>query len=474
MKEGGKRGPNILLITADQLRFDSIEPSGIHPVKTPNLLALSRESVTFANAYTHFPVCCPARQTLLHGRRPESFGALWNYSGALPTGSLQPDMFTWTRALRERGYTNVYLGKWGVHPTLDATSFGYDRYIGEGEYRKFQKERYPNVRYTKGYFGETNPIPVEDSATHWFADRAIEQLKTLSIGEGPWHMALHFSEPHLPCRPSGRFATMYDPAEIKPWAGFADTLEGKPYIQKQQLYNWGIEEYTWEDWAPVVARYFGIVSQLDEAIGRVLQAMEDEGAAEETIVIFTADHGDMCGSHRMMDKHYIMYDDVLRVPLMIRLGACADSPRRLVREEFVYNFMDLPPTILELAGLSGLAETSRFHGTSLLPLLTDGGGPASGWRDSIVSTYNGQQFGLYTQRSIRTTEWKYVWNTSDIDELYDLRRDPEELTNRIGDPELAAALAGMRLRLYERLAADEDPLVANDWMRRQLTEGRKL
>lgn len=466
----GKVAPNMLLITADQLRYDCIESSGVNPVQTPNLLALSKESVTFSNAYSHFPVCCPARQSLLHGRRPETFGALWNYSGALPTTTLQPGDYTWARTLAENGYASVYLGKWGVHPKRDATAFGYDLYIGEDQYREYRNERYPKITYTNGYFGETNPIPVEDSATHWFANQAVTQLRRLQSEQRPWHMALHFSEPHLPCRPSGRFAAMYDPSSIKEWPGFRETFEGKPYIQKQQLLNWGIDRFTWEDWAPIVARYYGIISQLDEAIGVVLHALEEAGAADNTIVIFTADHGDMCGSHRMMDKHYVLYDDVLRVPLMIRWPEAI--PKHSLRDEFVYNFLDLPPTILELLGLQD-HDPGHFQGSSLGPLLT-GKEKHAEWRDSVFSTYNGQQFGLYTQRMIRTQRWKYVWNTTDIDELYDLQTDPAELGNRIVDNDLSGVVKELRLKLYEQLSTDGDPLVDNEWMRRQLLEGRKI
>ena len=256
---------------------------------------------------------------------------------------------------------------------------------------------------------------------------------------------------------------------IPEWDGFRETFRGKPYIQRQQLYSWGIQDYEWRDWAPIVARYYGIISQLDEAVGRVLAALEGIGAAGDTIVIFTADHGDMCGSHRMMDKHYILYDDVVRVPLMIRhpgaSGTGQTSPR------FVYNLLDLGPTVLELAGAEAAPE-QPFHGRSLVPLLRSEDGLAPGeWRDCVVATYNGQQFGLFTQRMIRTDAWKYVWNLTDVDELYDLRQDPAELLNLIGTEEHRGLAADLRGRLYALLRADEDPAVGNEWTRRQLLSG---
>lgn len=465
---GRSRQPNVLLITADQLRHDCVGYSGVYPVSTPHLDALASQSVVFTQAYSPIPVCGPARQALLAGRRAETFGALWNAGGALPVASLSPDAFTWTKALADLGYASSFLGKWSVHPSLDATSFGYDAYIGEAEYRRYAEELFPDVRFTGGFFGETNPIPVEHARTHWLAGKAVRELERLAAGGRPWHLALHFPEPHLPCRPSGRFASMYDPASVPEWAGFRETFADKPYIQRQQLYNWGVESWTWRQWAPVVARYYGVISQMDEAVGIVLSALESIGEADRTIVVFTADHGDLCGSHRMMDKHYILYDDVVRVPLLIRL------PERRGREgvrceKFVYPFLDLAPTLLEMLGVD---PPERLHGRSLLPLLA--GEEPDDWRTFVVSTYNGQQFGLYTQRMIRTDRWKYVWNTTDVDELYDLTLDPGELVNRIGDPANAELVAQLRRELYGQLAADGDALVANEWMRHQLLDGAKL
>jgi arylsulfatase A-like enzyme len=474
--------PNVLLITADQLRYDCVGSSGKYKVQTPGLDLFAAQSVRFTNAYSHIPLCCPARQSLLHGRRAETFGALWNYNGALPIASLQPDAYTWTKTLVENGYATAFLGKWGVHPTLDPTSFGYESYVSEADYRRFQQFQYPNIAYRNGYFGEANPIPLEDSSTHWFANQAAACLKRLQTEGKPWHMAMHFAEPHLPCRPSGRFADMYDPAEVPVWSSFKETFINKPYIQRQQLYNWGVEEYTWENWAPIVARYYGIISQLDEAISTIFRTLEELGAAENTIVIFTADHGDMCGSHRMMDKHYILYDDVVHVPLLIRWPSQWQGG--VSCNQFVYNFLDLPPTLLEILDLNKY-NPGNLQGRSLVSLLSGKENSTQeiacndntvlpNWRDSIVSSYNGQQFGLYTQRMIRTNHWKYIWNPTDTDEMYDLCNDPDELHNRIGDPEISHVISSLRHKLYLQLSVDEDALVANEWMRHQLLHGAKL
>ncbi|HZJ57268.1 MAG TPA: sulfatase/phosphatase domain-containing protein, partial [Clostridia bacterium] len=283
----------------------------------------------------------------------------------------------------------------------------------------------------------------------------------------PWHIRLDFPGPHLPCRPSEDFARMYKAEDIPPWASFKEDFHNKPYIQKQQLYSWDIEDYTWEDWRDTVALYYATITEIDHAIGKVLDRLEELGQAENTIVIYTADHGDMCGGHRMIDKHYILYDDVVKVPLVIRWPGVI--PPSSVRDEFICHFLDIPPTILEVLGQS---IPDSYSGRSMLNLLK--GQKAEGWRTEAVSTYNGQQFGLYTQRMIRNNSWKYIWNTTDIDELYDLEKDPDELYNLMGQEKYMPIVTELRKRLYEILLEEGDGLVKTHWMRNQLINNKKI
>jgi arylsulfatase A-like enzyme len=460
--------PNLLLIVVDQQRYDCIGYSDRYPVRTPNIDRLAGEGMWFSEAYTHIPICSPARQSFLNGRRPETFGGLWNYGISLPVPSLEPSEYAWPRELKKAGYTSAHLGKFNVHPVHGPTAYGYDVHTDSyKEYQKFREARYPDVRWTNGFMGEIDPVPVEDSATHWVARQASEMMEKLQEQGGPWHLRIDFTEPHLPCRPSREFAEMYRPEDIPVWGSFADSFRNKPYIQKQQLVSWEIDHYTWEDWAPIVARYYAVVSQLDDAIGKVLSKLAQLGAERDTLVLFTSDHGDLCGGHRMIDKHYVLYDELVKVPLIARWPGRIQPGSR--NDNFVYNFLDLAPTILEAAELD---IPEFFQGRSLMPILQ--GNVPEDWRDSIVATYNGQQFGLYTQRMIRTRHWKYIWNTTDVDELYHLQEDPNELTNLIHEPQYAETLAMLRRQLYEQLNRDGDGLVRTHWMKNQLLKGKKL
>ena len=463
-----EKKPNILMIVSDQHRYDCTGYSCMYPVKTPNIDRIASEGIWFLNSYTPLPTCCPARQALLSGRRPEALGALWNYDITLKIPFLKTDDYTWTKALEQSGYNMGYIGKWHVSPDYSPLDFGFNDYIPENEYNKFRSEKYPDVpRASYHWGGGKDDIDVEASSTHWLAARANELISRYASEDVPWHIRLDFWEPHLPCQPAGKYADMYKLEDVPQWGSFADTFDNKPYIQKQQLLNWNVENYTWENWAPVVARYYGIISQMDNAIGKVLDYLDAAGLAEDTIVIYTSDHGDMCGGHRMVDKHYILYDDVVRVPLAIRWPGMTEPGS--VCDSFVSNFLDLPPTILDITGLE---KKDFFNGESLLPFLC-GEKPVE-WRQEAVSTYNGQQFGLYTQRMIRNNEWKYIWNTTDVDELYDVVHDPHELINLIHKNEYVEILAEMRKKLYTHLKKDGDWILRTPSLEGQLLNNKKL
>ncbi len=464
--------PNLLLIVSDQLRYDCIGFAQRYPVHTPHIDRLAREGIWFNQAYTHIPLCCPARQSLLNGMRPESFGSHWNYDLSLPIPALSPDGYSWPRELHKMGYATGYLGKWHVHPTFDPTHYGYQDYVSLHDYQLFRRARYGKTEYNRGFFGEPDPVPLADARTHWMADRAIDLITRYEEDhDRPWHIRLDFDEPHLPCRPSMPFASQYNPELVPQWDSFDDSFANKPYIQKQQLLNWDVEHYTWEDWAPTAALYYGLISQMDDAIGKLLMALDQFGIGDDTIVVFTADHGDMCGGHRMMDKHCVMYQDIVHIPFIMRGKGIPSGVRR---DELVYNLLDLPPTLSEWFGF----QPGAFHGRSLSSLCTEikdehveRSQPA--WRTELVSTYNGQQFGLFIQRMITDGRYKLVWNPTDVDELYDLQEDPAELCNRIHDNALKPLLTQLRSKLYDTLLAEGDRFVANPWMKRQLLQGSK-
>lgn len=467
--------PNILLIMADQHRLDCTARGGHPLVRTPALDRLATEGVWFSHAFTPSPICCPARQSLLCGQWPEAHGGLWNI-GTMPLPPFERP--TWTQTLAANGYTLGQVGKWQEHAAKSPLDFGFHDWISPKDYATWRKshglpppqpdgERLGLDPLTARWFGGRDPAPLEATRTHWMAKQTIALMYRYAKEGRPWHIRLNFEEPHLPCFPAEPFASLYPPEHIAPWDNFDDPLAGKPYIQRQQLVSWGLERLTWREWSLYVSHYLGMVSQIDDAVGRILAALDAFGLADSTLAIYTSDHGDNCGSHRMIDKHYVMYDNIVRVPLIVRWPDVATAG--LARGEFTLHALDLAATMCEAAGLPIPAD---YAGRSLLPLLR--GQTVDDWRQDVTATYNGAQFGLFMQRMLRDRRFKYVWNPTDVDELYDLESDPAELHNRIADPAYANALRELRHRLLARLTAQGDPIVRSEWVKRQLAEGRKV
>lgn len=457
---------NILLIHSDQHRFDCVGANG-HPfIGTPHLDRLAREGVNFTHAFTPNPLCVPERNCLLNGQWSSENLCIANHDTEAARASPH-HLPTFSQRLNEAGYSLGYVGKWHVDRERTALDIGFHEYIGLGEYVRWRAGRgLPPMPESNRWFGEVDPgIRPEDSRLAWGADHTIRLLERAAERSEPFFIRWDPVEPHLPNVVPEPYNSMYPPADIPPWPSFSDDFRGKPYIQAQQLRSWKIQDWTWREWAPIVGRYLGEISLMDAQIGRILDALARLGLEKDTLVIYTSDHGDMCGGHRMIDKHFILYDDVVRVPLMMRW------PGRIAAgtscDAFVSHAVDLARTFCEVAEVP-VPET--FRGLSLLPLMTGTGGNG---RDDIFSAYHGNQFGLYSQRMVRDRRWKYVWNLTAEDELYDLAADPAELRNLATDAACAGELARLRGRMVAWLEATHDRIL-NQWTRRQLNEGLKV
>ncbi|MGC9467147.1 MAG: sulfatase-like hydrolase/transferase [Anaerolineae bacterium] len=459
--------PNILFIQSDQHRFDCVGANGHPLLKTPHLDRLAQEGVNFTQAYTPIPVCGPSRNCLMYGQWSTQHLCIANDDTEAPRPA-RPGIPTWGPALRQRGYHLAHVGKWHVHPDHDPThlDYGFHTYVSERGYAAWRGqvglEPRPKLPWTGGVDPHIAPV---QSRLAWSADQVLQLLEEAAHRGRPFFIRWNTSEPHLPNVVPEPYASMYDPEVIKPWTSFSDPLVGKPYIQAQQRRTWGVVDWTWGQWTEIVGRYLGEISLLDAQVGRLLDTLERLCLAESTVVIFTSDHGDLCGAHGMVDKHYVMYDDVVRVPLIVRW------PGRIkpasVCDAFVSHSIDLATTVCEIAGV---AVPETFQGQSLIPLFD---GETDNGREDIFATYHGNQFGLYSERMVRDRRWKYVWNATAEDELYDLISDPGELHNLVRDAASAEVLARLRRRLVAWMEQTRDPLL-NGWNRTQLLEGRSL
>lgn len=454
--------PNILWIMSDQHRYDCLSCNGHPLVKTPNMDRIAAEGVNYSNAYTPLPMCVPVRCSLLTGQWPCEHGVIYNFDGE-GYKPLDPRGPSVPRVISSAGYHSHHFGRWHVSPQQTPHDFGFHEYTPDWRYAKWRKHRgISPCPHAHGAFGNVDiHATPETSSLGWHADQVMQFMNKNQDEEDPFFIRWHMVEPHLPSRPPEPFASTYKAEDIEPWSGWPDDLQGKPYMQKQIRVGRGTDAVEWEQWARTVGLYLGDIAHLDFQIGRVLDELDRLGIAEHTLVIYTADHGDMCGSHGMIDKHCIMYDDVVRVPLMMRWPEKIKAGTQ--NDDFVVNAIDGPATCIAAAGA---AVPDFCSGVDLLQALEDGTG-----REDIFSTYHGNQFGNYSQRMVRDRRWKYVWNVSDLDELYDLNNDPGELHNLIRDGRHADELQRLRLRLVEWLEATHDTL-NNNSLKQQLREGR--
>ena len=453
--------PNILLVHADQHRYDCVGANGHSLVETPAIDRLTNQGTNFEHAYTPIPICSPERASLMTGQWPNGHGT-YSHVGAPGGSPLTTEAPTFAEVAQNAGYATSYVGRWdlGHEERGGPEAFGFDAWIPNSRYAEWREAHGLPERpgSENGWFGQPDTaITVEQSRLAWAARQTLEQLEELAGSETPFLLRWDTFEPHLPNVVPEPFASMYDPEVLDPWGSFDDPLTDKPYAQRQVRRNWRIEGLEWEEWAPTVARYLGEISLLDQQLGRVLDRLDELGIADETIVVYTADHGDMCGSHGMIDKHFNMYDDVMRVPLLARGPGI---PVGETRDDFVSHALDVAATIC--ASTSGSVPDS-FDGEPLFDSETDE-------REEIFATYYGCQQGLYHSRMLRDHEWKYVWNPTAIDELYNLREDPWERTNLAVDPGATEPiLEDMRRRMLAWIQTTGDDL-NNPWAAGQLAE----
>ncbi|WP_276256589.1 sulfatase-like hydrolase/transferase [Halomontanus rarus] len=485
--ESTERPSNVLFIFTDQQRVDSLSAYGNDWVETPNLDRLASGGIRFDNAYTPTAICSPARAAIITGMRPHRTGIERNVkSGA----TIANDYPCYPRLLREAGYEVGHSGKWHVGQPPDA--FGVDgehipgwfydadhpdycEYLENGGYPELRPEHLVDAFPDDGreyQSGAADTRPTDASFTSYVTARAIERIETYAADpDTPFYQGVHYFGPHNPYYLPEKYYHMYDPADVDlPASAVKETFENKPWTHRVQSRMAGLSDLSLEDWRRFVAVYHGWVTFIDDQVGRLLEALEEVGVADDTAVVFTSDHGSFLTAHKMHDKGPAMYEDIYNVPFI----TSGFGPSGHVEDRFV-SLLDLAPTFLDLTGVD---IPDEYDGRSLLNLyLTDGEieetaateteGDADDtadlvanpdWREHLTAEFHGHFFA-YEQRMIRRNEYKLVLNEFDTAELYDLAADPNELTNRIGDPAYGDVARALYDALVRELASRGDPFV---------------
>lgn len=453
--------PNLLFLWVDQLRGDTMAYAGNNAVKMPNLRRLGEQSFCFRNAYCAQPVCTPSRGSIMTGLYPHNHGSIQNNI------RLNPKIRTLAEYLAPDCRT-AYYGKWHLGDEIRAQHGFKDwRSVEDGAYRQFYTNKEDlKLRSTYHYFLTHAGFPPDEKDTDsdgapvfsrtmaaglaerytkvsYLADEAAKFLHARRDGE-PWVLSVNSLEPHPPSY--GPLNELHRPEDVVTGPAFAvpvgadaSKLHRTNYakLHKNGYKNHPID--TADDFRRLRANYYGLISMVDNAYGRILRALEESGQANNTIVVFTSDHGDMMGDHGLMQKGHF-YEGATHIPLMIHVPWFS---RRQVMMDQQFNLVDLMPTMVDLLGAP---VPTGIDGKSRAAALRD---PASWVSEDIVIEWHTDGDPAVSGRSLCTADkWKLNLFHGDTPELYDRNSDPGELRNLAHDPAQRGRIRELADRIF--------------------------
>lgn len=485
--------PNILFILTDQQRRDSLTAYADQSLCiAPNLAELAQQSTVFDECYTTCPICTPARASLQTGLYPMHHGMLtnsYNYGNMVQELPDTPGLLS--RRLAAAGYQTGYTGKW--HLGSGTYQVQHDEYIqyymGDVEFAEYAKG-FDSVPTHIGYTGDDFPghgfggfgFPEyrqwlqdqgleltiehringfyeghqagqitsgkETSVDQYLVERTKHYLSQFQANQQPWYFQLNFWGPHEPYFVASEFLHQYDDVTIPPWVNFRDPSPvNKPKIHDLKRGNIS----TWAELAPIIKHYYAEITSIDYQIGRLITWLKAQGMYDNTLIIFSADHGESLGIHGgLFDKAIFMYDETCTVPLLVK----TPNQTAQARVAALVNSVDLYSTILDYAGVD--AATRQRDGQSFRPLIEH---TPIAWPDTVVTECSGIGSVLFSQRMLRQGQYKYIFNCGDIDELYDLAADPYEQVNQIDNIGYQNTVHTLRLALRDWMIAHHDNLI---------------
>lgn len=421
---------NLLFITTDQQRWDTLPCYGLDFIHTPNLMRLADEGMVFDQCVVPGAVCVPCRAAIMTGQYPSTTGVLTNGTW------LRPGTSTWPQLLSAAGVRTAGIGKMHFDP-WDAR-WGFDeRIIAEDkrhiylpdDHVKFLRangQERPHPATDPEYF-ETLGAPVKPWPKRFHIDAFVGDQAaawiTANAGE-PFAAWVSFPGPHDPYDPPAEMADLYYDAPIPEPVGSAADLAGKPPAQRRRgadtlknaMFQIDPSQATPEQYRRWRAHYYANITLIDEGIGKILAALEQAGILEDTLIIFTSDHGDALGDHGLAYKGFF-YDSMVHVPLILRGPGVTPG----ARSASLVSTLDLIPLFFHTCGVE---PPDTLQGNDLRDLLDD---PAATLREAVYCELDGRVM-------VQTERHKYGWYADGSAELYDRVTDPNELHNLADDP----------------------------------------
>jgi choline-sulfatase len=483
--------PNILFIMTDQHRWDCVGANGNPLIRTPHLDQLAAESANFTHFFVQAPVCVPSRASFFTGRYPHSHRNRVNYT------PLDRREILMQQRLRDAGYATACVGKLHYHPptVTEARRTGFefvelhdavrplDRF---SNYVTWRNEHDPQSHL--GYRAVATDIPEgknpfrqaidqKYSETTWVGERTRHSIRRLAADDKPFFLFSSFWKPHSPFEVPQPFDAMYDDVEIPlPQQMTLDQIMKLPVplrtliLRFRPSYDTDRARLQW-----MYRSYYGAISHIDREVGLILDALQEAGAARNTIVVFSSDHGDQMLEHGLMGKN-CFFEASIRVPFMLRFPG---RVRPGHYQELVES-VDVLPTLFEL---SGLPEPYTNQGRSLVGLISTADGeykPRNAvFSENVIPEVISGSGGTFEfmkgqgirevrhpdAKMVRTHRWKYVYYPEGFEELYDLQSDPHEMNNLADDVTHRDQIYEMKDHLLHWLTtADETDQIAPRWL----------
>ncbi|MDP0496303.1 MAG: sulfatase-like hydrolase/transferase [Verrucomicrobiota bacterium JB024] len=451
--------PNILLILTDQQRLSALGAYGETPCKTPHLDRLAARSARFETAYTTCPVCSPARGSVMTGQYPHAHGITSNVHDLGCTVhelTDRPELLS--RRLLAAGYACGYTGKWHLGCGWDTTfgakidtglphdvGFVGHNFWGHGDgghnYPEYQeylrdhgwKHEVVNPIAQDPWSGRSGELtgPVESTVPYYLAEHTIGLMDQFARESKPFFLWHNFWGPHEPYYPTRDYMDMYRDVSIPEWPNYRwvpSDRYGPQSIKRHPM----AEQLYWAYWENQIRHYYAFTTMIDDQIGRMLAHLDRSGLAENTIIIFSSDHGETLGSHGgLTDKGWHHFEEIQRIPLIVyvpeKYQKNGFNPRGVFQQWA--SLADFYPTILDYAGV-GEASMGGVHGRSLRPVLE---GTETTREELAAVEFFGVNALATSMITLRQGDLKYGWNCTSQDELYDLGKDPYEMNNLIDD-----------------------------------------
>lgn len=444
----GAEPRNIVFILVDDQRWDALSYMG-HPfLETPHADALARGGVLFKNAYVTTSLCSPSRASILTGLYAHTHGVVDNQSPS------SPELIFFSQYLQKAGYETAFVGKWHMGSKSDKPRRGWDHWVsfrGQGSYFPQTRDRYGKVTGQARINVNGVRQPQTKYITDELTDFAVEWIEDRE-GGSPFllylsHKAVHDNFSPAP-RHDGRYADVDIPAMPTTKGRSADTQ--KPMWVKNQRNSWHGADFPFYDFMGptenIYRRYCEALLAVDESTGRVVEALREKGLLESTLIVYMGDNGHLWGEQSLIDKR-VAYEASARVPLLMYAKGWLEAGREV--EEVAAN-IDIAPTVLEAAGLRA---PGHYQGQSLLPLAR---GEKPEWRDYLLYEYFWERWAPMTptMHALIGQRYKFIrpYGLWDLEELYDLETDPDELVNLINEPEYRERARELNDTLFELLA----------------------